>query len=307
MEIEKYTIKPADMEGKGVSPQPNPMELPVDQAKAVFDQLTKEVTVPKFNAFVSAFANVDLTSDADKPISTATQAALDLKVDKELKTGSGSAYKVLSDNNYDDGEKEKVQQNTANRHNHGNQDTLDKVTAQHLIQIAENTTNRHNHGNQDTLDKVTAQHLTQIAENTTNRHNHANKSTLEKVTEALLDNILYKNNTEPYEPKGMYQPATMKYVDDKVVAIGAADMTKAIYDTDGKATDIFKYTDAAVRTAVSGSMKQPVYDPSGKATDIFTYADQAAWVLDSATKTYYRWGVENGSLYLEEITKEGGA
>ena len=67
------------MAGKGVSPQPNPMELPEAEAKAVFDQLVKEVVVPFFNKFVEAFANVDLTSDADKPISIATQAALDRK------------------------------------------------------------------------------------------------------------------------------------------------------------------------------------------------------------------------------------
>ena len=54
------------MAGKGVSPQPNPMELPEAEAKAVFDQLVKEVVVPFFNKFVEAFANVDLTSDADK-------------------------------------------------------------------------------------------------------------------------------------------------------------------------------------------------------------------------------------------------
>ena len=60
------------MAGKGVSPQPNPMELPEAEAKAVFDQLVKEVVVPFFNKFVEAFANVDLTSDADKPTSMTT-------------------------------------------------------------------------------------------------------------------------------------------------------------------------------------------------------------------------------------------
>lgn len=306
MEIEKYTIKPADMEGKGVSPQPNPMELPVDQAKAVFDQLTKEVTVPKFNAFVEAFRDVDLTSYKDKPISDATQAALDLKVDKEKRTGSTTAYKVLSDNNYDDTEKNNVAQNTANRHNHTNKSTLDKITEKHLSDIAQNTNDRHIHSNKGTLDKVTEGHLTQIADNTKNRHNHANQSTLDTVTDALLKNILYKDNTEPYEPKGMYQPATMKYVDDKVVAIGAADMTRAVYDVDGKATDIFQYTDQAVAGVTSdhlGAMKKSVYDPKGKNTDVFAYAEQAALVFDSVNKIYYRWGVENGKLYLEEVAK----
>lgn len=43
---------------------------------------------------------VENTSDAEKPVSLAQQAALDLKVDKELKTGSDTEYKVLSDVNF---------------------------------------------------------------------------------------------------------------------------------------------------------------------------------------------------------------
>lgn len=66
------------------------------------------------------------------------------------------------------------------------------------------------------------------------------------------------------------------YIDGSWVVISAADMTKA------------------------------VYDPNGKNTDIFAYAEQAALVFDSVNKTYYRWGVENGRLYLEEVVKEGG-
>lgn len=223
------------MEGKGVSPQPNPMELPEAEAKAVFDQLVKEVVVPFFNKFVEAFANVDLTSDADKPISTATQAALDKKVDKAYKTGSQSEYKVLSDNNFDDNSKENLA--LANR----------------------------------------------------DRHTHANKSLLDTFTQDFIDNILFKDNTKPYEPKGPYNPATQKYVDDKVVAIGAADMTKA------------------------------VYDPANKATDIFAYADKAALLYDAAADQYYQFEIRNGGLWVvpvpapavtaadEETAKDGEA
>ncbi len=88
MDAESYKILEADMEGKGVSVQSNPMELPEAEAKAVFDQLVKEVVVPKFNKMVDALGAIDLTSDAAKPVSSATQAALNLKVDKEKKTGS---------------------------------------------------------------------------------------------------------------------------------------------------------------------------------------------------------------------------
>lgn len=52
-------------------------------------------------AWVDAHPNVDNTSDLNKPVSTATQAALDLKVDKD-------GTKVLSDNNYSNVDKDKV-------------------------------------------------------------------------------------------------------------------------------------------------------------------------------------------------------
>lgn len=60
--------------------------------------LTSDIALSKSDVGLS---NVNNTSDADKPISTATQTALDNKVDK-----SGS--KVLSDNNYTTAEKQKL-------------------------------------------------------------------------------------------------------------------------------------------------------------------------------------------------------
>ena len=55
--------------------------------------------------------------------------------------------------------------------------------------------------------------------------------------------MLLKTNTEEFTPTGIYQPATKKYVDDKVVASGAADMTQAVYDPTGRQTDIFAEVD----------------------------------------------------------------
>ena len=50
---------------------------------------------------------------------------------------------------------------------------------------------------------------------------------------ADVSNVLTKDQTEEYTPTGEYNPATKKYVDDKVFETGAADMRKAVYDTDG--------------------------------------------------------------------------
>ena len=55
--------------------------------------------------------------------------------------------------------------------------------------------------------------------------------------------VLSKTNTEEFTPTGIYQPATKKYVDDKVVSAGAADMTQAVYDPTGRQTDIFAEVD----------------------------------------------------------------
>lgn len=194
MDIKPYQILDSDFVGKGVSAQPNPMELPEDEAKAVFDQLVKEVLTPKYNAFLKAMEKVDLTEDLEKPISHAVQKALDTKHDKELRTGSKDQYRTLTDNNYTDEEKEKVA-------------TADKQ-----------------------------------------KHTHGNKTLLDGLKQTDIDNwnggnVLTKDNTEPYEPRGPYQPATQKYVDDKVVSIGAADMMAAVYDPQGRRTDIFKEID----------------------------------------------------------------
>lgn len=217
MNVENFVVKESDMEGKGVSPQPNPMELPEAEAKAVFDQLMKEVMVPFFNKFVREFADVDLTSDADKPISTATQAALDKKVDKAYKTGSESEYKVLSDNNFDDNSKDN------------------------------------------------------LALATRDRHTHDNKALLDTFTQAFLNNILFKDNTEEYFPTNKFNPATVDYVDRKVVAIGEADMVKA------------------------------VYDPNSHETDIFAYADNAVLITNTSTGQKYFWGMDSGGLFLQKF------
>lgn len=220
MDVEKFVVKESDMAGKGVSAQPNPMEKPEAEAKAVFDQLMKEVMVPFFNRFVREFANVDLTSDADKPVSTATQEALDKKVDKAYKTGSQRAYKVLTDNNFDDNSKENLALATRDRHTHDNKDLLDRFS------------------------------------------------------QAFIDNILFKDNTVPFEPKGPYNPATQKYVDDKVVAIGAADMTKA------------------------------VYDKQNRHMDIFDYADKAALLKDESTGKYYKMMIRENGLWIVPMERK---
>lgn len=219
MEIDALRLTEADFKGKGVSAQANPMELPEDEAKAVFDQLVKEVLTPRFNTLLETLAPLDLTEDAEKPVSAAQQAALDRKVDRAKRTGSETEEKVLSDNNYDDTEKENVRLNTQKRHAHDNKATLDQITAQDL--------QNWNGGN-----------------------------------------VLTKDNETPFAPTGEYQPATKKYVDERVVDIGAADMTQA------------------------------VYDPKGRREDIFAAIDDAKYLTDDVSGERFYLGVSGGALFV---------
>lgn len=308
MNAEQFKIKPEDFTGKGVSAQSNPMELPEDEAKAVFDQLAKEVLTPKFNSFVGALADLDITADADKPISTAVQEALDGKIDREKRTGSETEEKVLSDNNYSDAEKAKVAANTEARHGHGNKEILDGIRQEDIdnwnggnVLTKDNKTpftptGPHQPVTVDYLKKhtltrdnedvytpagayqpVTVQYL---RAKTLPRDNDAEYSPTEDFHPATVkyvkDNTLTKDNTAPYTPKGMYNPATVKYVDDTVVAIGAADMTKA------------------------------VYDPNGRATDIFAAIDDAKYMTDDVTGKRYLLGVSDGGLYYEAVEEAAG-
>ncbi|MFQ7775592.1 MAG: hypothetical protein ACLRH6_09885, partial [Anaerotignum faecicola] len=164
-----YVILDSALNGKGVSAQTNPMEKPEDEAKAVFDELSKDIIIPAFNRFVLFMAAqlgmIDMTKDADKPISDATAATLATKVDKELRTGSETLYKVLTDNNFTDAAAEQLAAAFAALHEHTNKALLDGLT-------------------QDDIDNWNGA------------------------------NVLTKDNTTPYEPRGEYQPATVRFVLD---------------------------------------------------------------------------------------------
>jgi len=48
---------------------------------------------------------------------------------------------------------------------------------------------------------------------------------------AAKSDVLLRDNTDIYSPSEQYNPATKRYVDEKVVQIGAGDMAKATYDS----------------------------------------------------------------------------
>lgn len=254
----EYAIPDSALTGKGVSAQSNPMEKPEEEAKAVFDQISKEVIIPAFNEFVVHMAEqlglIDLTKDEDKPVSAEMQKALDDKVDKEHRTGSEDEYKVLSDNNLTDALKEALEANTKARHGHENKAFLDGLKQQMFDDKVDKAYRTDSESEYKVLsdNNYSDGEKEKVSKNTDARHGHENKTLLDGLTQEDIDNwngknVLTKDNQTEYDPTDPYHPATKKYVDEKVVTIGSADMTMAVYDPQGKETDIFRYTDDKVK------------------------------------------------------------
>ena len=124
-------------------------------------------------------------------------------------------------------------------------------------------------------------------------HEHANKALLDGLTQDDIDNwnganVLTKDNTTPYEPRGEYQPATVRFVLDRVVAIGAADMQARIYDPQNRQADIFGEMDktaAALRKEMAEAW------------------ENARYIIDDVTGEKYRLGVSGGGLYYRKEEK----
>ena len=188
MDVDKYTVKETDFNGKGVSSQPNPMELPEDQAKAIFDQLVKEVMTPKFNAFVRAFINVDLTSDKEKPISEKVMDALNKKVDKEKKNGSDTEYKVLSDNNFSDQQVNALMDANGKKHTHDNKNVLDSIAETDVYNWRDANEKKHTHENKTALDSITQTDVYNWRDANEKKHTHDNKNVLDSIRQTDVDN-----------------------------------------------------------------------------------------------------------------------
>lgn len=94
-----------------------------DRGKAAYEHSLKTSGNPH-NVTKSdvGLGNVDNTSDANKPVSNATQEELDKKVDKV--SGKG-----LSTNDFTNTYKSNVDANTSARHTHGNKEILDATSA----------------------------------------------------------------------------------------------------------------------------------------------------------------------------------
>lgn len=93
-----------------------------DRGKVAYDHISNKSNPHGVTKAQVGLGNVDNTSDANKPVSTAQQEELDKKVDKV--SGKG-----LSTNDFTNTYKSNVDANTSARHTHSNKEILDVTSA----------------------------------------------------------------------------------------------------------------------------------------------------------------------------------
>lgn len=134
--------------------------------------------------------NVDNTSDANKPISTATQTALDNKVDKIVGKG-------LSENDLTNALKSAYDSAVTDSHTHANKIVLDAIDVAFTSALKSNYdsafTNSHTHTNKTILDNITEAFTTTLKTAydgaVTNSHTHTNKAILDNITAAFTTTL----------------------------------------------------------------------------------------------------------------------
>lgn len=210
--------------------------------------------------------NVDNTSDTNKPVSTAQQTALNLKVDKI--TGKG-----LSTNDYDASEKAEVAK-IASKAN-----TTDMTAALALK-----------------VDKVTGKGLS------TNDFTNADKFAIETIADkANTADVLTKTNTTAFTPTAPHHPATKKYADDLALAAGA--VTSVFGRSGAVLPQTGDYTATMVGAAAT-SHGHEMSGVTGLSTALAAKADKSTLV--TATLTAAGWASSTAPYAWEQTVTIAG-
>lgn len=93
---------------------------------------------------------------------------------------------------------------------------------------------------------------------------------IKAVIEQLKTNVLFKDNTEEWEPTGEYEPVTRKFVTDRIVEMGGGNMMSEIYDPDN---------DGVVSDADKLDGQSPAY--YAKTSDIAVLSGQISAALSN--------------------------
>jgi hypothetical protein len=129
-----------------------------DRGKAAYDHISNKSNPHGVTKSQVGLGNVDNTSDANKPVSTATQEELDKKVDKV--SGKG-----LSTNDFTNTYKSNVDANTSARHTHSNKETLDATTAPFTTELKSKLDGISSGANKITVDSALSSSSTNPVQN----------------------------------------------------------------------------------------------------------------------------------------------
>jgi hypothetical protein len=117
------------------------------------------------------------------------------------------AGKNLSSNDFTNGYRMQIDENTESRHSHSNKEILDTFTksgAELEALIEEAVEDAHTHSNKSLLDSYT-QTNSNLADAVSKKHTHSNKSVLDQITQSMLDQIgatesdIYSYSSSDYE------------------------------------------------------------------------------------------------------------
>ena len=225
--------------------------------------------------------NVDNTSDTNKPISTATQTALNNKVDKVNGKGLStndftSAYKTKLDN---------LDTNLSAKANTSAVLTKTNTTAFTPTEDYQPATKKYVDDHSSTV---------KLADNLTTEDGTIALSA--KQGKLLNDNkvdkssVLLKDNTTEFTPTADYQPATKKYVDDNKTPIAdnltSTSTTSALSANQGKVLND-KVTALPIKS-LAGQKVKPTYN-----TEV-TAGEGAVIIGDLRKRTFYNTDKVNG-------------
>lgn len=115
--------------------------------------------------------------------------------------------------------------------------------------------------------------------------------------------VVAKDSTEAYVPTTPYSPATKKYVDDTLVAVGAGDMATSVYDPQNKKSDIFAAIDGKVSKA-GDTMTGNLRFRNAYQGPYFVTGDVKYWLAYSSTNNRLMLAVESadGTTNTKAIT-----
>jgi hypothetical protein len=119
---------------------------------------------------------------------------------------------------------------------------------------------------------------------------------------AFTDDVLTKTNTSSFTPTGDYQPATKKYVDDKVYIVNNSTWKEVLYNNKSvNGTDV-----QALINKLFGTYSAYLSFLQGVNENVYNSLKFTDWMYDDANEYSVGSSCIAGNLYAKHNTAEGG-